>query len=143
MKDHEAFNVKENQTICRQNWNLDDFIKNAAETVIEGKTDVSEQLGFVSTKQLALFCRCGYQKTQKTEQKVREELMRRIEVGDRILAVTWDMVKSYQNMPEDLARREVTARNERMVRLDQGGWYSKNNICWTEMFAEGDEETCQ
>ena len=143
MKDHEAFNVKENQTICRQNWNLDDFIKNAAEMVIEGKTDVSEHLGCFSTKQLAMFCRCGYQKTQKTEQKVREELMRRIEVGDKILAVAWDMVKSYQNMPEDLARREVTARNERMVRLDQGGWYSKNNICWTEMFAEGDEETCQ
>lgn len=143
MKDYKAFNVEENQTICREKWNLDDFIKNAAETAIEGRTDVSEQLGCFSTKQLALFCRCGYQKTQKTEQKVREELMRRIEVGDRILAVAWDMVKSYQNMPEDLARREVTARNERMVRLDQGGWYSKNNICWTEMFAEGDEETCQ
>ena len=141
MKDHEAFNVKENQTICRKNWNLDDFIKNAAEMVIEGKTDVSEHLGCFSTKQLAMFCRCGYQKTQKTEQKVREELMRRIEVGDRILAVSWDMVKSYQNIPEDLARREVTARNERMVRLDQGGWYSKNNICWTKMYAEG-EESC-
>lgn len=141
MKDHKAFNVEENQTICREKWNLDDFIKNAAETAIEGRTDVSEQLGCFSTKQLAMFCRCGYQKTQKTEQKVREELMRRIEVGDRILAVTWDMVKSYQNMPEDLARREVTARNERMVRLDQGGWYSKNNICWMEMYAEG-EESC-
>lgn len=139
MKDHKAFNVEENQTICREKWNLDDFIKNAAETAIEGRTDVSEQLGCFSTKQLALFCRCGYQKTQKTEQKVREELMRRIEIGDKILAVPFDVVTSHMEPDTPPVWRTVDARNERMVRLEGGGWYSKNNICWMEMFAKQEE----
>lgn len=47
---------------------------------------------------------------------------------------------TYYNVPEHLVWREVTARNERMVRLDQGGWYSKNNICWAEMFEERRQE---
>lgn len=140
MKDHKEFDINKERTICRTNWDLDTFIRDAAERAIEAKADVGKYLGCFSTKQLARYCRCGYQKTQKTEKKVREELMRRIDVGDRILAVSWDMVTQYQDVPKDLVWREVTARNERMVRLDQGGWYSKNNICWAEMFADKTEE---
>ena len=140
MKDHKEFDIGTEQTFGRENWDLDTFIRDATERAIEGGRKVGEYLGCFSTKQLARYCRCGYQKTQKTEKKVREELMRRIDVGDRILAVSWDMVTQYQNVPEHLVWREVTARNERMVRLDQGGWYSKNNICWAEMFEERRQE---
>ena len=135
MKDCKEFDIEKKRTFGRENWDLDVFIRDAAERAIESKADVSNYLGCFSSKQLARYCRQGYQKTQKTEKKVREELMRRIEVGDKILAVSWDMVTNYQNVPA-LEWREVTARNERMVRLDQGGWYSKNNICWAEMFTE-------
>lgn len=141
MKDHKEFDVNKERTLCRENWDLDTFIRDAAEQAIETKAEAENYLAIFSTKQLAMYCRQGYQKTQKTEKKVREELMRRIDVGDKILAVPWDMVTINQNVP-NLAWREVTARNERMVRLDQGGWYSKNNICWAEMFVKGAEETC-
>lgn len=136
MKDHKEFDINKERTICRTNFDLDTFIRDAAERAIEAKADVGEYLGCFSTKQLAFYCRQGYQKTQKTEKKVREELMRRIEVGDKILAVPFDMVTANRTPDAPLVWREVTARNERMIRLDQGGWYSKNNICWAEMFME-------
>ena len=136
MKDHKEFDINKERTICRTNWDLDIFIRDAAERAIEAKADVGEYLGCFSTKQLAFYCRQGYQKTQKTEKKVREELMRRIEVGDKILAVPFDMVTANRTPDAPPVWHEVTARNERMIRLDQGGWYSKNNICWAKMFAE-------
>lgn len=133
MKDHKEFDINKERTICRTNWDLDTFIRDAAERAIEAKADVGEYLGCFSTKQLAFYCRQGYHKTQKTEKKVREELMRRIEVGDKILALPFDMVTANRTPDAPSVWREVTARNERMIRLDQGGWYSKNNICWAEM----------
>ena len=136
MKDHKPFDIKKEKCYGREHWDLDTFIRDAAERAIEGGKDIGEYLGCFSTKQLAMYCRCGYQKTQKTEKKVREELMRRIEVDDRILAVPFDMVTANRTPDAPPVWREVTARNERMIRLDQGGWYSKNNICWAEMFME-------
>ena len=136
MKFCKEFDISTEQTFGRENWDLDTFIRDAAERAIESGRKVGEYLGCFSTKQLARYCRCGYQKTQKTEKKVREELMRRIDVGDRILAVPWDMVTANRTPDAPPVWREVTARNERMIRLDQGGWYSKNNICWAEMFME-------
>lgn len=136
MKFCKEFDISTEQTFGRENWDLDTFIRDAAERAIESGRKVGEYLGCFSTQQLAMYCRCGYQKTQKTEKKVREELMRRIDVGDRILAVPFDMVTANRTPDASPVWREVTARNERMIRLDQVGWYSKNNICWAEMFME-------
>ena len=135
MKDHKEFDVNKERTLCREHWDLDTFIRDAAEQAIETKAEAESYLAIFSTKQLAMYCRQGYQKTQKTEKKVREELMRRIDVGDKILAVSFDVVTSHMEPDAFLVWRVVDAKNKRMVRLEGGGWYSKNNICWPEMFA--------
>ncbi len=137
MKDTAPFDVKEaKKDRFHEKWDIDLFIKNAAERSRENRdTPVSVYLCCFSTKQLADFCKEGYQKTQATEQKVREELMNRIEVGDKVLVAPFDVVKSYQEVtPQMLEWHTVTARNARQIRLEQGGWYSKNNILWFQMF---------
>ena len=137
MKDTTPFDVAEaKKDEFHKKWDINLFIKNAAERSREDKDNpVSVYLGCFSTKQLADFCREGYQKTKATEQKVREELMNRIEVGDYVIAVPFDVVKSYNPItPQMLQWHNVTARNARQIRLDLGGWYSKNNILWFQMF---------
>ena len=136
MIDHKPFDIEKEKCYGREHWDLDVFIRDAAERAIEGGKDIGEYLGCFSTKQLAFYCRQGYQKTQKTEKKVREELMRRIEIGDKILAVPFDVVTSHMEPDTPPVWRTVDARNERMIRLKDGGWYSKNNICWAEMLQE-------
>ena len=137
MKDTAPFDVKEaRKDEFHKKWDVNLFIKNAAERSREDRENpVSVYLGCFSTKQLADFCREGYQKTQATELKVREELMNRIEVGDNIIAVSFDVVKYHETItPQMLQWHTVTARNPRQIRLDFGGWFSKNNILWVQMF---------
>ena len=143
MKDHEDFDVrKAKMDGFYEKYGIDDFIKQAATFAIENRSrPVSDYLGCFSNRQLVNYLRCGYQKTQATENKVRQELLDRIEIGDSVIALPFDLPKHYEEIRNDMIHwYKVTALRERQIRLEQGGWYNKNNICWTEMSRKPEQE---
>lgn len=134
MKDVEPNNINRRKDSFRENWNLYDFIKNDAMYAAKYRM-YDKWLGCYSNLQLSRFLAYGgYSCTQAIESAVRTVLFGRIEVGDRVIALPFDLIRDYREITDDMLQwRTVDKRNARQIRLDNGAWYSKNNIFWKGM----------
>ncbi len=132
MKDVKNFDFK---SAFHIGWSWLDYINLDCTQALESK-NLGLSIGLYSTEQLVRFLAFGgYACTMARERAVRTVLMHRIEVGDSILAVPFDLVAMHGDLGGALpAWRTVDKRNARQIRLGTAGWYSKNNICWKEMF---------
>ena len=140
MKDVEHCNINKMKDSFHKDWGLYDFIKSDALLAMEKKK--YDQLAKYSNLQLSRFLAYGgYSCTQAAESAVRTVLFSRIEVGDSVIALPFDLIHNYMEITDDmLVWRTVDKRNARQIRLENAGWFSKNNICWTEMARQKEQE---
>ena len=134
MKDVEHCNINKMKDSFHKNWGLYEFINSDGLQAAENKR--YDQLAKYSNLQLSRFLAYGgYSCTQAIESAVRTVLFGRIEVGDRVIALPFDLIRDYREITDDMLQwRTVDKRNARQIRLDNGGWYSKNNIFWKGMY---------